>query len=185
MENLERASFVRSYTSLHQKGNRSQKYKLFDEFLIFYYKFMKPHNKIITESESNQLFENLVESSWDSWLGIAFETFYLKNALYLAEKAGIGYDILSYSPLYSLEENTFQFDLIYERKGGVRSVCEIKFYNKPIGTWIISEMNQKLKKLPVLPHKSIEKILIAPFGADKSLIQSEYFHHIISLKEIF
>lgn len=43
----------------------------------------------------------------------------------------------------------------------------------------------KVKIFSVSLHEMIEKILIAPFGADKSLIQSECFLNIITLNEIF
>lgn len=185
LENLEKASFIRSYTSLHQKGHRSQKYKLFDEFLIFYYKFMKPKIKLIKEIESGKLFENSVEPHWNSWLGIAFETFCLKNALYIAEICGFKDDLIDYAPLFSLDSNKFQIDLIYKMKSDVYAVCEIKYHRSEIGTWIIPEFNKKLIQFQKKGYETVQKILIAPFGEDKSLKDAQYFDRVITLKEIF
>ena len=185
LSNLEKAGFVRAYTSIHQKGYRSQKYKLFDEYLIFYFKFMQGHQRQISENTKQNLFKLLVTPTWNPWLGIAFEVFCLKNAMYLAEKAGFAHEVISFAPLFSPKDEKFQIDLIYKRSNKIYTICEIKFSETAINTSIIPEMERKLKLLPHKSSDTIETMLISPFGADQALIQSQFFHHILSLKEIF
>lgn len=184
LENLELAGFVRSYSSLQQSGNRSRKYKLFDEYLNFYYKFIKPHNRLIGENDKQNLFASLVETKWNSWLGIAFEVFCLKNAYYIAEKAGFADEVESYAPYFGPHDEKFQVDLVYKRKNNLWTICEIKYSEKPVTTIVIPDVERKIKLISKTKKISIEKMLISPFGADKNLINSEYFHHIITLKDL-
>ncbi|MBN8536827.1 MAG: hypothetical protein J0M15_07220 [Deltaproteobacteria bacterium] len=64
------------------------------------------------------------------------------------------------------------------------TVCEIKFSENPINTSIIPEIKRKLELMPFKKSDTIETFLIAPFGADQALKQAQFFHHILSLKEM-
>lgn len=185
LSNLEKAGFIRVYTSIYQKGHRSQKYKLFDEYLNFYFKFMQNHSRQINENTKQNLFKLIVSPIWNPWLGIAFEVFCLKNAMYLAEKAGFANEVISFAPLFSSKDEKFQIDLIYKRSNKIYTVCEIKFSDVPISTAIIPEVKRKLNLFPHKVTDTIETMLISPLGADQALEQSQFFHHVISLKEIF
>lgn len=184
LSNLEQSGFIRVYTSIQQTGKRNQKYKLFDEFLTFYFKFMKPHTRQITENTKQQLFNLLVKSKWQPWLGIAFENFCLKNAMVIAEAAGFAEEVESFGPLFGSKDKNFQIDLIYNRTHELTTVCEIKFYSNPIGTSIIPEVKSKIARLKKKRGQTIERMLIAPMGADKHLLATQYFHHVITLKEL-
>lgn len=183
--NLEKAGFIRSYSSYGKNGRKLQKYKLFDEYLIFYFKFISKHKNQIEENTKQNLFKLLVTPHWNSWLGIAFEVFCLKNAMYLAEIAGFANEVISFAPLFSLKDNKFQIDLIFKRDKNIHTVCEIKYSENPITTSVIPEVKRKLELLPCQKSDTIETMLITPFGADQSLQQSDYFHHIINLNDIF
>ncbi len=183
--NLEKAGFIRSYYSYGKKRKKLQKYKLFDEYLIFYFKFIAKNKVHIDENTRQNLFKLVVTPHWSSWLGIAFEVFCLKNAMYLAEAAGFANEVISFAPLFSMKDNKFQIDLIFIRTNNIHTVCEIKYSESPITTSIIPEVQRKLKLLPCKKSDTIETMLIAPSGADLPLQQAEFFHHIISLKEIF
>ncbi len=185
LSNLQNAGFIRSYASIHQKSQRNQKFKLFDEYLLFYFKFIAPRSRQIAENTRQQLFKSQIVPKWQPWLGIAFEVFCLKNAMSLAEAAGFAEEVISFAPLFQIHDSSFQIDLIFNRIGSIRTVCEIKFHENPITTKIIPDIERKLKLLPSKNGETIEKMLIAPMGADQSLLQAEYFHHIIDLKDIF
>jgi AAA+ ATPase superfamily predicted ATPase len=186
MINLENAGFVRSFPST-RSVKKVTKYKLFDEYLIFYFKFMSPYIKTIEENTSRKLFNTLVEKKWTPWLGIAFETFCNKNALYISEKCGFHDYVLNYGPLFGTLKNNYQIDLSYARSDSFISVCEIKYSDKKIGTEIIPEFEKKiegLKKDKLLLKKSVQRILITTIGADQSLLKSQYFDIILTLDEI-
>lgn len=185
LSNLELSGFIRSYTSMQSKGHRNQKYKLFDEFLVFYFKYVYPHQKQILQNSNQQLFNLLVEPHWQSWLGIAFETFCLKHAMMIAEAAGFANEVISFSPLFGSKDKKFQIDLIYKRSQNIVTIVEIKYHTEAVGTGIIPEMEKKLTLLKLGKKYTIERMLIAPLGADKHLIATGYFHHVIDMKAFF
>lgn len=184
LNNLERSGFIRQYRSINKKGHGSQRYKLFDEFIVFYFKFIKPHLHQIQENEKQKFFNNAVASNWQPWLGIAFETFCLKHAMFIAEQVGFADEVISFGPFFSTKDQRFQIDLIYIRASGIRTVCEIKFHDKPVGTKVIPEFEKKVALLPKI-KTTTERMLISPFGADTSLINTEYFQHIVTLDQLF
>jgi len=183
LDNLEKAGFIRSYVSQGAHGRRNVKYKLFDPYLNFYFKFVDPHQRLIQQNEKQNLFATLVEKKWAPWLGIGFEVFCLRNAYLIAEIAGFAADVISMAPYFSAKDDKFQIDLIFTRAGHVLTLCEIKFYDKPVGTDIIPEVKRKLLLLPKTKKDTVETMLISPFGADKSLRDSEYFNHIIEFND--
>jgi len=95
---LEMARLIRSYTPVNQTSNKYKRYKLFDEFLIFYFKFIKPSQNLISESTNINIFKSRVLPIWRPWLGIAFERFCHKNAFHLATCAGFQNEILAFGP---------------------------------------------------------------------------------------
>lgn len=183
--NLEKADFITGFVPLGGKPNsKLKRYKLTDEFLVFYFKYMKPNHRIISKSESSQLFEQLCESKWQSWLGLAFERFCLKHALYLAKIMGFGDKVIDFGPYYEYGDKNFQIDLLYKRADKIITLCEIKFHDKPINTSIISEIERKSHLYSLPRGYSLERALITVNGIDKSLNLTDYFHHVLSVKDI-
>ena len=74
--------------------------------------------------------------------------------------------------------------MVYERADKTYVLTEVKNYSKKIGTEIIKEMNAKIERFPGDKRKSIEKLLIAANGVEKSLIDTEYFDHILTAKDL-
>ena len=59
IDNLELAEIIRPYTPLDRpETSKFKKYTLCDEYLLFYFKYIKPNIKTINESTSNKKFEN-------------------------------------------------------------------------------------------------------------------------------
>ena len=164
--------------------SKFRKYRLSDEYLIFYYKFIEPNLQHISESNSKNLFSTLVEKTWTPWLGFSFERFCLKNAYYLAEKMNFAEEVLHAAPFYAQGDSKFQIDLIYKRSDKVLTVCEIKYHDSPISSKIIPEFERKLVLLEKPNGFTTEKARISFYGADKSLKDAEYFNHIITLEDI-
>jgi AAA+ ATPase superfamily predicted ATPase len=185
LSNLEQAEIIRSYTSYDMsQTSKFRKYRLSDEYLIFYYKFIEPNLEHISESNSKNLFSTLVEKTWDPWLGFSFERFCLKNAYYLADKMNFADEVIHAASFYGKGDSKFQIDLIYKRSDKVLTICEIKYQDSPISSKIIPEFERKLALLEKPKGFSIEKALISLYGADKSLKDAEYFNHILSLEDI-
>lgn len=186
LENLEKAFFITSY-SPYNKGESSKlkKYKLTDEYIRFYFKYIAPNKKIIEVAKGKQnIFQNQVQKNWDQWLGFSFENFCLKNVFLLAEIMGFADKVKSFGPLFSKGDKGFQIDLIFERIDNTITVCEMKDCNKEVPYRVKSELEKKLKLLKVKRGTTIEKTLISQFGEEERLQESDYFHHSVTVSEI-
>lgn len=186
LENLEKAAFVTSYIPYSKDLNsKLKKYKLTDEFLRFYFKYVSPHLKLIRDNKKRNLFSQLIKPSWNPWLGFAFENFCLKNAIYLAELMGFADQLLQWGPYFKQGDKGFQIDLVYVRQDQVITICEIKYHAEKIGVDVIHEMERKCQLISVPRGYTVEKALISRFGADESLKALKYFHHSIIADDFF
>ena len=185
LDNLEDAEMIRSFIPFAAGAkSKSKKYKLSDEFLVFYYKFIQPYEKDIKESCQHDWFGLTVEKQWQSWLGFAFERFCLKHAYYLAERMGFSCEFLGATPYFRKEDKAFQIDLIYKRADKVIVLCEVKYHNQAINSKIIPEIERKIALLPIPQDHSLEKALITVNGIDDALRNSEYFDYVLDVKDI-
>ena len=186
LENLEKALFITSYTPFGKGSNtKLKKYKLTDEYVRFYLKYIHKNKKIIKQNTQVNLFDKLVKQNWNAWLGFSFENFCFKNSNWLAEKMGFADQVKNTCPLFVREKKGFQIDLIFERFDNTITVCEIKYLNDQITPKIIPEFEKKLSLLAVKKGITIEKALISQFGADKPLQESGYFHHNLCISDLF
>ena len=183
---LENAELVESYVSFEKSWNsKFRKYRLSDEFLRFYFKFMEPNKDIIRLAKSgNKLFEKLSKDSLDIWLGFAYERFCLKHAWFIAEKMGFADEVLMASPYFGKNDIKFQIDLLYKRVDKVIVICEIKYHSSEISTSIIKEVERKIKLLIPPKGYSIEKALISIYGPDNPLKESGYFDYYLTVEDL-
>jgi len=185
LANLERAEFISSYVSMDMPINsKFRKYKLSDEYLIFYFQYIYPNLTTINKRKSKRLFEDLCEKYWKPWLGYAFERFCVKNAIHLAQKMNFADQVLDYAPYFGRESKNFQIDLIYKRMDKVITLCEIKYHDSLIDTSIIPEVNKKVELLKLPRGHTLEKALISLYGPSEPLKNTEYFHHNITLDDL-
>ncbi len=184
LDNLELTGFIKSYTSIGKFSGKQKKYKLNDEFIHFYLKFIQPHHGEIVKNKGRNLFQNYVKNSWSSWLGIAFERFCYKHADLIAEKLDFFDKVERAGPLFSIKMG-YQFDLVYFRTDKTATLCEIKYYDQPVDTEVIKEFSEKLKKYVPPRGFSVEKVLITSSGVTDSLRKAEYFNHIFNIDQLF
>jgi len=186
LDNLELAEIIRPYTPLDRlETSKFKKYTLCDEYLLFYFKYIKPNIKTINESTSKKKFETLTGEGFKSWLGFSFERFCLKYSGTLARIMNFEDEVLLASPFFGRNDRKFQIDLLYKRADKVITICEIKHHNKKIGTKIIPEMERKCSLFKAPRGYTVEKALISLYGPDESLKNTDYFHHIVTLDDIF
>ena len=185
INNLENAQIISHFMpSTLLKDNKVKKYKLTDEYLNFHFKYINPNESIIAKANTNNLSEKLCTSKWKPWLGLAFERFCLKNAIYLAEKMGFADEVIDYSPYFQRKDKGFQIDLLYVRVDKLITVCEIKYHESKISTEIIPQIEKKINLLPVPKGYTVNKALISLNGPDNALLQSEYFDYILDIDNL-
>jgi len=186
LENLVAAQFIDVWTPFDKNLiSKLKKYKISDEYLGFYLKYIKPNQKLIQMGQYQNLFERLIKPSWNVWRGIAFESFCLKNAAFLAKIMGFADKVLGFGPVFKRGQSGFQIDLLFKRSDKTITMCEMKYHQHPIDGLVIAETEKKLKNFKINRGYTLEKALIAPNGVDTSVKKSDYFHHIIEMEQFF
>lgn len=186
LENLEKALFITGYIPYDkQQNSKLKRYKLTDEYLRFYFKYIEPNIKLISNNQRRNLFNQLVKPVWHPWLGFAFENFCLKNALYLAEIMGFAECVIQWGPFFKRGDKAFQINLIYLRSDKVVTICEIKYTQHLVPISVVHEVEKKCQLLEIPRGYTLERVLICRFGSEKSLQELNYFHHIIAAEDFF
>lgn len=183
LDNLEKAGFIKKYVPCGKPTtSKLNRYRLDDEYLHFYFKFIQPNLKKIGENTSQDLFSQIIRSrSYQSWAGLAFERLCLRHAKQITNALKINQLVTDYGPYFNRNSNTkegVQIDLVFLRFDPVITVCEMKYYSGKVGKWIIDEMEQKVALLHN-PNKSVEKVLVTTEGISKDLKDSGYFSKVL------
>ena len=191
LNDLELCGFICKYTPFNLKeGSLLSRYMIADNYLQFYFKFIKPLEKRIENGDFNKRpTEALNVETFNKWLGFAFERFCRKYQRVIAGIlgfSGIEYQFGAYFSRSTNKETLgFQIDLIFDRKDNVYTICEIKYQTSKVGTKIIQQMEQKLSLFQGKKNRTIQKVLICVEGAEEALIARHYFDRIITIDELF
>jgi AAA+ ATPase superfamily predicted ATPase len=120
------SDFIQSYVPFG-KSKRDTRYKLCDNFCLFYLKFVQGR----TELDPEFWMHNITAPAVNSWRGIAFEEVCFNHVTQIKAALSILGVSSTQSPLIikgDAENEEAQMDLIILRKDNVASVCEMKFY---------------------------------------------------------
>ncbi len=188
---LEVCGFIDAYVPFHlTTGSHLTRYCITDAYMQFYFRFIKPQLKGIENGDfkSNPQ-EALNMTTYQQWLGYAFERFCRKSHRQIAALLGfkgVKYRSGAYfSRKTAKEEPGFQIDQLFDRDDRVMTICEVKYSQTPISTKVIDEFEKKLELLPNLEKKTIQKVLITNRGVDAALHRRAYFDVILTLEDFF
>ncbi len=191
---LEQADFVKVLTPLSVVGGgaKTTRIVLWDEWLRFYFSYIKPNRHIIEMNTQPGLFQQLAGKTIDIYFGLAFERFCMKNLSSIFSAAGIPLnEILGYGPFFRQpsrkdpQDSGLQIDILVHRQGHILTLMECKFQTSPIGLSVAREVDKKLTFLKPKKIYTIEKMLLCAGPITKDLQQSGYFHKILDLDAIF
>lgn len=161
------------------------KYRLKDNYLRFYLKYIDPKKNLINQGLYKELYlEEL--SEWSTIMGLQFENLVLNNLPSIQKILDIpSSTILSASPYFqkkTLRKEPCQIDLLIQTKHTIY-VCEIKF-SKNICYSIIAEMKEKIRKLKIPKEISIRPILIYQGELSPKVNRENFFSNIISFDQL-
>jgi uncharacterized protein len=164
LEDLETAGFLqRDYVYSLATGKRGKlsRYRLKDNYLRFYLKYIEPVREKI---ESGILDSDSVRSfaTFDAIMGLQFENLVLNNIPLVLKGLRINLThVRSASPYFQNETRrgeACQVDLLIDTKYAVY-LCEIKFRTK-LNSSIVDEVAEKAKRLKIDRGKSLRRVLI-------------------------
>lgn len=190
LDDLTRAGFISRDFSWRIKDGKTStlsQYRLSDNYLRFYLKFIEPNkNKIET-----RLFEEKSLTSLPGLytiLGFQFENLVLNNRSLIHKLLDIRpEDIISEGPYFqrkTARQPGCQIDYLIQTKFDCLYVCEIKFSRYEIKKDIIEEMNEKILRLKRPRYFSCRPVLIHVNGITEDLEDSQYFVKIISFDRL-
>lgn len=191
LRDLSLCGFVQTYTPYNQKKESTlTRFCIRDNFLMFYFKFIKPIESDIVNGDFNEVPGRAINmDAYRKWQGYAFERFCRQHHRLIAKILGFA-DVRYQSGVYfnratDKKDRGFQMDLVYERDDKVLSICEIKYLQTKVGTNIIDDFEAKLALFRNPKNYTIQKILISLYGPSDSLIARGYFDRIITLADLF
>ncbi|MBO7626000.1 MAG: ATP-binding protein [Paludibacteraceae bacterium] len=173
LKDLELCGFIRSYTSIG-KAKKDTLYQLFDNFTLFYFRFIEGNSIKDQQFWSRSIGGN----AFNVWSGLAFERICFQHVEQIKMALGISGVMSSvYSWVYrpiSKEESGVQIDMLIDRNDGVIDLCEIKFSQGKyeIKKKYAEELRQKLAvfQSKTETRKSVFTVMITTEG----LTNNEY-----------
>lgn len=160
------------------KESTISQYRLSDNYLRFYYKYIEPKLSRI----KNDHYKNVNPTSlpgWSTMLGLQFENLVLRNRHLILEKLNIRpEDVIADNPYYQRPTKKHagcQVDYLIQTKLNTLFICEIKFSKNEVGSDVIMEVRDKIRRLVVPRGFSCVPILIHINGVTSEVEESEYF----------
>lgn len=186
LSDLELAGFIERYTPVDKQNNsKLVRFRIYDEFLNFYFTFIKKHKKEI-EEETVAAYELLTGNTFKQWQGYAFEKLCRKHAKSIAkilEFSGIRYKFGSWFRLN--DSNKIQIDLLFIRADNVLTLCETKNATKLNSSTVIPEFEKKINHINSVFQLPIQKVLISAKKIKMPNKITEYFDNVLFAEDVF
>lgn len=164
----------------NHKHTKLSKYRLKDNYLRFYLKYIEPKKHLIEQNIYDNLhLEDLPE--WHTVMGLQFENLVLNNLPTLQQLLQISpSSVLSAAPYFqpvSKRRKGCQIDLLIQCRYCMY-VCEIKF-SPHISADVISEVSEKIGRLKFPKEISIRPVLIYQGKLSPAISNANFFSHLI------
>ena len=177
LEELIHSDFITEYFPFGKK-KKDMRYRLTDEYSLFYIKFIEPLKK-----EGAGIWKNFQQSAaYHTWSGYSFENICLKHILQIKKALGISGIFSTHSTFYHRGAEGMggcQIDLLIDRNDKAINVCEIKFTN---AEFVISKKYAKdlRSKTALFKHYSkTKKQVFLTFITTFGLLENEHKGSIV------
>lgn len=121
---LEESDFIVRYNPYGMPKN-VEKYKLIDNFCLFWLKYVEPLQK-----EADYMTDNMASDIMKAWKGIAFEEVCWQHVSQIKKALEVG-GVISATSIWNVHgddnKEGIQIDLIIKRNDNVVNLCEMKF----------------------------------------------------------
>lgn len=189
LHELVTAGFIAEDKTWNIKDKKESNLKVFrlkDNYIRFFLKFIEPNkSKVEQNGFSPDSISSL--SGWEVIMGLQFENLVINNIGKLCEILGIAIQDVERAGPFFQKMNTknkgCQIDLLIQTKFGTLYLCEMKFYMSEVGKRVISEVEEKIKRLKYPKGYSIRPVLIHVNGVTQGVKESELFDKIIDFSD--
>lgn len=153
---------------------KTVQFRITDEYIRFYFNFIKPNLQVIAKNESKYIFDRITSKKWDAFCGIAFERFCFRNIESIIDRLKIDSVYTKYGPYWHKKSARYgpgvQIDMVIERRDKMSMIIECKWSEKKIGYGIFTELSDKCSKYPNSKKHKLRKVAIASCGVTNNLI---------------
>ena len=186
---LESAGFLRRDVSFDPGTGDAQpraiKYRIGDNYLRFFLKYIKPAQSQIEKGLYRHVpLESL--QAWDTIMGLQFENLVLDNLPALLEAIGlVNVPILNAGPFFRAKTQRrpgCQVDLLLRTKQAVY-VFETQFRRR-IDPSVIAEVKGKVARLGISPDLTVRTDLIYQDELHPEIPEADYFDHLVPLEKL-
>jgi len=170
-----------------KKRSRLSHYRLCDNYLRFYLKYIFPNVENI-KSKKIPLLTWGTLPLWETMMGLQFENLILSSRHLIWKNLPFSpHDIVCDNPFFQ-KKNTrskgCQIDYLIQTRYNNLFVCEVRFSKNRIDVDIIDEMKEKIARINLPRGFSCFPVLIHVNGVTDSVIESEYFSQIIDFSTL-
>lgn len=185
LEELVDAGFLsRDYTwdFVRKKRARVSRYRVRDNYIRFYLKYIEPNALKIESGKMRGLPEG-----WHSILGLQFENLVINSGTILERILQIPLNEIicagPYLQTSSTRRKGCQIDYLIQEKFNTLHLCEVKFKQGLIGGDVIEEVKAKMKALKLPRGFSCRPVLVHVNGVDEMVPDSGFFSRIVDFSE--
>ncbi|MGE3955020.1 MAG: ATP-binding protein [Parachlamydiales bacterium] len=190
LQDLIHAGFVTAdptWNIASMKSSRLRVYRLSDNYLRFYLKYIAPNReRIVAGTFSPDSLATLPQ--WETTMGLQFENLVLRNVRSLCQPLHLPFtSITRFGPYFqrpTARHQGCQIDLLVQSKYRVLYLCEVKFSIDKIGIKVAREAEEKRGRLSLPRGWSYRMVLIHVNGVTGELLGDGTFDHIIDFGEL-
>ncbi|MBU4485241.1 ATP-binding protein [bacterium] len=194
IEELRRSGFI-AYIPAFGKKKIGGKYRLIDEYSLFYLIWIAGVSKTILEGrDKDYWFKKRTTKAWTTWCGYVFENICLKHIAKIKETLGLSgistkESGWSYVPSRSKEESGAQVDLVIDRADNCINLCELKYYNSEFV--IDKEYAKKLEdkkrifKEQTKTNNTLFTTMITTYGTKKNIYYNSVVDNQLTMDVLF
>lgn len=194
LKELEDAAFIKEFMPLGHK-RQGKYYRITDEYCCFYLQWIEPLKKELSlDYDDNHIWGNYVGTpEYYNWQGYAFESICYKHLNQIRKAlnihTGVSIGTWRYVPTKQENKKGAQIDLLFDRKDGVISICEIKYTEKPfvIDKEYLKNIENKitLYKQQTRSQKHTHFVFISANGLKKNIYSEKYVENVVSINDLF
>ena len=164
------------------KNTKHSHYRITDNFIRFYLKFLAPnidriHAGLMVDESPYNL------PGWHTTMGIQFENLINNNIQTVLSALNISPgEVINFGPFFQNTTKKMpgcQIDLLIQTKANLLYLCEIRFSKNKIPLEVISQVKGKIENLQKPKGMSCLPILIHVNGVSEEVSDSGFFYHII------
>jgi len=190
LDDLIKSGFIKkdfTWSISSQRPSKIAQYRLSDNYLRFYLKYVEKH---LSDIENNVFNFKSVEGfpGWMTILGLQFENLVLNNLDSINQMLGLKPEnIVTANPYFQRKTKRYQpcqIDYLIQTRFNTLFVCEIKFSKQEIGMSVVEEVQQKIKHLVRPKGFSCFPVLIHVNGVSDGVLESNYFSEVLDFGKI-